>query len=208
MKENIKKSFSNKVISRLTLYHCILTHTLTDTLFVSSFEIASLLGIDDSQVRKDIALCGVYGRQKSGYPAHELKQAIEQKLGVSQKNAIIIVGAGNLGSALSNYSDLMDYGIEIVALFDSDDKKIGKTINKKEILPISQLSNFIHHKNINTVILTVPPDKAQEITDTLVQIGVCYIWNFTPCILKVPKNVTVQYENIIGNFLQMKNNAH
>ena len=196
-------NLSGKVIHRLTLYHCILKYTLIDQERVSSFEIADLLGLDDSQVRKDIALCGVLGYKKQGYATEDLKRAIEKKLGFQERKDVFIIGAGHLGMALANYTDFKDYGIDILCLFDNDPKKIGQEINGKKIFSLEKLADLISRVNIKNVILAVPPDQAQIITDRLVQYGVQFIWTFTPSVLKVPQHVTVYYENIISSFMQM-----
>lgn len=196
-------NLSGKVIHRLTLYHCILKYTLINQERVSSFEIADLLNLDDSQVRKDIALCGVLGRKKQGYATKDLKRAIEKKLGFQQRKEVFIIGAGHLGMALTNYTDFNDYAIDILCLFDNNPDKIGKEINGKKILPLEKLPNLISRVNIKNIILTVPPEQAQPVTDYAVQCGVQFIWNFTPTVLKVPTNVKVYYENIISSFMQM-----
>ncbi len=199
-------AISNKVIERLTLYHCILKYSWSEKSFISSHEIASFLNLDDSQVRKDIALCGVLGKQKSGYPVNELKKSIEKKLSFQETNNVFIIGTGNLGEALTKYSDFKDYGIEIKGLFDTNPSKIGQIINGHPVYSMDDLKEKIIQKNIQTVILTVPPQQAQKVCNQIVSMGICFIWNFSPCILKVPSYVTVHYENIIIGFLQMKNN--
>ena len=196
---------SNKVINRLTLYHCILKYTMKESEFISSFEIADLLNLDNSLVRKDIALCGVLGHKKQGYSVTELKGAIEEKLGFSERKEIFIIGAGSLGSALVKYVDFKDYGIDILALFDNDPQKIGQDVNGKKILSLSKLENLISRISVKNIILAVPAEHAQEVTDYAVHCGVRFIWNFTPAVLRVPKSVTVYYENIISSFMQMRN---
>ena len=196
-------AISNKIINRLTLYHCLLKYTFNDKNFISSFEIADILDLDDSLVRKDIALCGVLGRRKNGYQTNDLKQAIEQTLGFSQRKKVAIVGAGNLGTALVNYADFKDYGIDVLALFDNDPSKIGQKVGSNLILSLEQLSNISSKNNIKTVILAVPPTKAQEVTNYVVKCGIKFIWNFTPVILKAPPTVTIHHENIVSSFLQM-----
>ena len=156
-------------------------------------------------MRKDIALCGVLGRKKGGYPINELQQAIEQKLGFAERKEVFIIGAGNLGTALVNYADFKDYGIDVLALFDNDSAKIGQEAGGKKILALDKLQNLIAKISIKNIILTVPPQAAQEVTDYAVKCGVQFIWNFTPVILKTPKAVTVYNENIVSSFLQMHN---
>lgn len=196
---------SNKVINRLTLYHCLLKYSVQDKAYISSVKIAELLNLDDSLVRKDIALSGVLGHQKQGYLCNELKQAIEKKLGFKNHKEVFIIGAGNLGTALAQYADFKDYGIEILALFDNDPRKANKEINGKKIFPLSKLENLISRVNIKNVILAVPPEQAQSVAEYATQCGAQFIWNFTPTILNLPKSITVYYENIISSFLQMQN---
>ena len=196
---------SNKIINRLTLYHCLLKYSAPENNCISSVEIAELLHLDDSQVRKDIALCGVLGRQKQGYPVTELKQAIEKELGFSTRKEVFIVGAGNLGTALALFSDFKDYGIDVLALFDNDPQKIGQEVRGKRILALSKLENLISRISIKNIVLTVPPEEAQKVTDYAVKCGVQFIWNFTPVVLKVPQSVTIYYENVVSSFLQMRN---
>lgn len=199
------KKLSNKIINRLTLYHCLLKYSAPENNCISSVEIAELLHLDDSQVRKDIALCGVLGRQKQGYPVTELKQAIEKELGFSTRKEVFIVGAGNLGTALALFSDFKDYGIDVLALFDNDPQKIGQEVRGKRILALSKLENLISRISIKNIVLTVPPEEAQKVTDYAVKCGVQFIWNFTPVVLKVPQSVTIYYENVVSSFLQMRN---
>jgi redox-sensing transcriptional repressor len=196
---------SNKIIDRLTLYHCILKYTVKGQEFISSSEIADLLNLDASSVRKDIALCGVLGHKKNGYITAELQSAIEKKLGFSERKEVFIIGAGNLGTALVNYADFKDYGIDILALFDNDVDKIGQEVNGKRVLALCKLEDLVGRISVKNVILSVPPQVAQEVADYAVKCGVQFIWNFTPTVLSVPKSVTVYYENIVSSFMQMRN---
>ena len=198
---------SNKIINRLTLYHCILKYSVQGQEFISSFEIADLLNLNDSLVRKDIALCGVLGHKKQGYFIKDLKKAIEQKLGFTERKEVFVIGAGNLGIALVKYADFKDYGIDICALFDSDINKIGQEVNGKRIFAPDKLEDLVTRSNIKNVILAVPPQAAQNVADYAIKCGVQFIWNFTPTVLKVPKSVKVYYENIISSFMQMQNST-
>lgn len=197
-------AISGKLIHRLTLYHCILNYTLNEQEFVSSNEIAALLKIDDSQVRKDIAVCNIQGLPKYGYKVSDLKKSIEKKLSFNKKTNIFVIGAGHLATALTQYADFKDYGINILALFDNDKSKIGQLINGKPVYDIKSLKEQIKVMKVDTVILAVPPQAAQKIADELVCLGIKFIWNFTPCIIKVPDNVIVYYENIVSGFLRLK----
>lgn len=201
------KKISDKVINRLTLYHCILTDFINkDIEYISSKQIAELLHIDDSQVRKDINLLNNSGKSRIGYIVKELKISIERTLGFKKTKKALIVGAGNLGTAIANYGNFTNYGLKILAIFDNDKNKIGKIINGMEIQNIYELSPVIAKEDIDIAILTVPAKFAQSTADFLVNSHIKYIWNFTPTVLTVPDNVQVWNENLMGNFLQFTYN--
>ena len=201
------KKISDKVINRLTLYHCILDDYINQNVeFISSKQIAGLLKIDDSQVRKDINLLNNSGKSRVGYIVKKLKKSIEVTLGFAKTKNAFIVGAGNLGMALAKYNNFANYGLNIVALFDNDKKKIGGTVNHKVILDISKLPNLSKKSNVDIAILTVPREYAQLMADFLVKADIKHIWNFTPAVLDVPEDVQVWNENLMGNFLQFSYN--
>ena len=201
------KKISEKLINRLTLYHCILTDYIEQNIeYISSKQLAVLLKIDDSQVRKDISVLNNPGKSNVGYIVKELKSSIEKNLGFSKNKKAFIIGAGNLGMALAKYDNFQNYGLNILALFDNDKNKIGKVINNKMILDISKLPNLSRKTNVDIAILTVPRKYAQLMADYLVKANIKYIWNFTPTVLDVPENVQVWNENIMGNFLQFTYN--
>ncbi len=201
------KKISEKVINRLTLYHCILSDYITANIeFISSKQIAQLLKIDDSQVRKDINLLNNSGKCRVGYIVKELKASIEKTLGFKKTKKAFIIGAGNLGSALANYDNFTDYGLNIISLFDNDKAKIGKTVNGKKIFNIKELPTLAKENGIDIAILTVPRQYAQPTADFLVAANIKYIWNFTPTVLAVPEDTQVWNENLMGNFLQFTYN--
>lgn len=197
------KKIPEKVINRLTLYHCILSDFINNkTEFISSKQIAQLLNIDDSQVRKDINYLDNSGKSRVGYIVKELKITIEKTLGFKKNKKAFIIGAGNLGTAIANYGNFSDYGLNIIALFDNDPQKIGKIINGMEIKNISELPKIAENNEVDIAILTVPRQFAQKTADFLVKSNISYIWNFAPVVLSVPNNVQVWNENLMGNFLQ------
>lgn len=199
----MEKILSDKVINRLTLYHSILTDYIEkDIEYISSPQIADLLHVDNTQVRKDIALLNYKGKCKVGYKAKELKLLIEEKLKFKNVKTSFIVGAGNLGMALAKYDNFEAYGFNISALFDNSPLKVGLKVNDREVYHINELPKIAEKYDAKIAILTVPRTYAQEVTDFLVKSGIKYIWNFTPCVLSVPNDVQVWNENLIGNFLQ------
>ena len=137
------KKISEKVINRLTLYHCILQDFIDKgNEYISSKQIATLLRIDDSQVRKDINLLNNSGKSRVGYIVKELKKSIETTLGFAKTKNAYIIGAGNLGMALAKYDNFTSYGLNIISLFDNNPDKIGKDINNKKILDIKELTKY------------------------------------------------------------------
>ena len=191
-----------KVINRLTMYHFILEDMREDEKYVSSTKFANLLKIDNSQVRKDLKYLDNQGKCRVGYEVKELKRKIEECLGFKQTKDIFVVGAGNLGSALAKYESFKDYGLNVLALFDKDPKKVGTTINGKEVFDISKVGHLVARLNVEAAILTVPREYAQGVANYLAGAGIKYIWNFTTCVLDLPNDVKVWNENLISNFLQ------
>lgn len=201
------KKISEKVINRLTLYHCILQDFIDKNIeYISSKQIATLLRIDDSQVRKDINLLNNSGKSRVGYIVKELKKSIETTLGFAKTKNAYIIGAGNLGMALAKYDNFTSYGLNIINLFDNDESKIGKAINNKDIINIKELPRHTKENDVDIAILTVPGRFAQVTAEFLVKSNIKYIWNFTPVVLDVPENVQVWNENLMGNFLQFTYN--
>ena len=199
----MNKNFSEKVINRLTLYHYILQDFIANkTEYISSKQIATLLHIDDSQVRKDISLLNNSGKTRVGYVVKELKTSIEKNLGFAKSKKAYIIGAGNLGMALAKYDNFTSYGLNIIALFDNDKSKIGGEINGKKILDISNLPELASEDGVEIAILTVPGKFAQKTSQFIIKSNIKYIWNFTQTVLEVPDDVQVWNENLMGSFLQ------
>lgn len=191
-----------KAIMRLTSYHFILNDELAHSRkTVSSAHIASLLHIDGSQVRKDIALCGILGKGNVGYDALELRSAIENLLGFRDRKNAFIIGAGNLGLALAKFRDFTDYGVDVLGLFDNNPLRIELSVADKMVYPMSRLSDLAKRLNVEIAILTVPGRSAQRAADMIAKAGLKYIWNFSPVIITVPEGVKVRTENLIGSLL-------
>ena len=196
----------DKVVNLLSLYHFILDDLDENEQYISSSKIANFLNIDNSQVRKDLKYLDNSGKCHVGYDVKELKKAIEVKLGFQKARNAYIIGAGNLGSALAKYNSFKDYGLNITAMFDVDSKKIGKIVNGKKVFDIKDFSELSKNFDADIAILTVPKEFARDVANLLIDAGIKYIWNFTPCVLDVPKGIKVWNENLIGSFLQFTNN--
>ena len=199
----MKNSLSARAINRLTQYYTILRdYSKKNIENITSSQISQLLKIDETQVRKDVKSINCKGKCKVGYSVEELKTIIEDVLDYKIIKRAVVIGAGNLGQALSGYSKFEEFGLDIVALFDTDKNKIGKKFNNKDIFSLKDLPQYIKKTGINIAILTTPNKVAQEVCDFLVECNIKYIWNFAPSVLIVPQDVNVWHENLIGSFIQ------
>ena len=199
----MKHELSQRTINRLTQYHTVLReYSKKEVENITSAQISSFLKIDETQVRKDLKSINCKGKCKVGYVVSELKDAIEIVLDYKTTKKAFVIGAGNLGIALSKYSKFSEFGLEIKGLFDINPKIIGQKFDNKEIYHLNDIKKKIVETGVNIAILTLPNKVAQDVTDKLVEAGIKYIWNFAPSILSVPDDVKVWNENLIGSFLQ------
>ncbi|MDO4543445.1 MAG: redox-sensing transcriptional repressor Rex [Clostridia bacterium] len=166
---------------------------------VSAAVIAEFFGLNPVQVRKDLAAVSGTGKPKTGYDVEELICQIESCLDCNNETKSVLIGAGNLGSALLSYNGFSDYGINIVAAFDTDPETVGKSIGGKPVLPLSDLESICRFSKIRLGIITVPAGSAQEICDRLVSCGITAVWNFAPTILKAKDGVLIENENLASS---------
>lgn len=159
---------------------------------VSATYIATELGLESIQVRKDLAHTGIVGKPGVGFTIVDLIEKIEAFLGWDNTTDAFLVGAGSLGTALLGYTGFKRYGLNIAAAFDADPEKVGQSIHGKRVLPMEKLGDLTGRMHIHMAILTVPAEAAQGVADTLVAAGIRAIWNFTAVSLKVPPQVIVQ----------------
>jgi len=164
--------------------------------FVSGTVLASVHYLEPVIVRKDLAITGITGTPRVGFRVNELITAIERFLGWDAQTKAILVGVGNLGTALLGYRGFENYGLRIVAAFDVDPKKIGKVVHGCKVQPLAQLGAFVRRGEIKLGVVTVPAAVAQETVDLMVQAGIRGIWHFTSVKLKVPDNVVAQKEDL------------
>ncbi len=191
------QSVSLQTLKRLPLFLNYLKSLPEDGVSnISATTIANALGLNDVQVRKDLALVSTGGRPRIGYVTQKLINDIEQFLGYDDVNTAVIIGAGNLGRALLFYDGFPKYGFNIVAAFDVDPSAVGTAVNGKRILPADKLGDLCTRMKIRIGIITVPETEAQAVCDTLVESGVLAIWNFAPVHLKVPGHILLQNENM------------
>ncbi len=171
--------------------------------YISGTVIAQELSLEPIQVRKDLAITGIVGKPKKGYPVIALMAAIEHFLGWDEMQQAVLVGAGNLGTALTGYPEFQFHGLNICAAFDQDPAKIGKSIHGVPIYSLDTLAAQLQKQKAYIAILTVPSVSAQIIADVLVTAGITAIWNFTNVKLKVPESVLVQKEDLTSGYAML-----
>ena len=195
-----EKKISKSVLKRLPGYLAYLKGLPEDSpAHISATSLANALGMGEVQVRKDLAIVSDGGRPKIGYLREGLIQDIEDFLGYANTNDAVLVGAGKLGRALLGYNGFAEYGLNIVAAFDSDDVLIGTSKSGKPIMHMSRLEEFCKKHKIRIGIITVPAEYAQGVCDRLIASGIQAVWNFAPKHLDVPENILVQSENMAAS---------
>ena len=164
--------------------------------YVSSSAIAAALGFSAVGVRKDLApVSSQPGKPRFGFEVRRLIEDIEKFLGYHRWTNAVIVGAGGLGRAILAYEGFENYGIHVIAAFDSSPAKVG-AVGGKPIYPMERLKDIVVRNLVRVAILTVPRSAAQEACDEIVQAGICAILNFAPVYLHVPEGVCVKYEDL------------
>ncbi|RJX19170.1 MAG: redox-sensing transcriptional repressor Rex [Ammonifex sp.] len=180
-------------VSRLSIYSRFLERLdKLGVITVSSGEIAKGVGVSPAQVRKDLAYFGEFGTRGVGYNVKDLSHYILKILGLTQQWPVVLVGAGNLGTALCAYRGFKDRGFNIVGVFDNDLLKIGKRIQELEVLPIEKVPQVVAENNVRLGIIAVPQSATQEVADVLVKSGVEALLTFGPAVIHVPDNVIVR----------------
>lgn len=173
-------------------------------LHVSAAEVANALSLGEVQVRKDLCMITGGGKPRVGFLRSALIRDIKAALGYDKHSSAIIVGAGKLGQALLSFVGFEEYGVDIVAAFDNDEKKAGLTVSGKEILSVTQLRHYIDSHNIKLGIITVPASYAQSVCNDLVKYGIKAIWNFAPTLIEVPEDVAIKSENLALSLAHLK----
>ena len=191
-----QKEISKSVLKRLPVYLSYLKSQTDGPVNISATALATALNLGEVQVRKDLAMVSDGGRPKIGYNRINLIDDIEQFLGYDNTNDAVLIGGGGLGGALMGYTGFAEYGLNIVAAFDSNPELVGKTKGGKKIYPMSDLEQFCKDRKILMGIITVPAECAQEVCNILIECGILAIWNFAPAHLDVPAGILVQNENM------------
>lgn len=202
--ERKRSNISMAVIKRLPKYHRYLGELLkNDVDRISSKELSEKIGFTASQIRQDLNCFGDFGQQGYGYNVKDLYNEISGILGLSKDYKTVIIGAGNIGQAIANYTRFERLGFSLDGIFDANPKLIGLRIRDVEIQDIDNLPGFLQNNKIDIGIICVPRVGAQKVCDALVQNGVKGIWNFAPTDLEIPSDVVVENVHLSESLLTL-----
>lgn len=199
-----RKILAAPSIKRLPRYLHIIKKAQTDGQeYISGTTIAKELNLEPIQVRKDLGITGIVGKPKRGYPILPLIESIEHFLSWDNTKNAIIVGAGNLATALTGYPEFFNHGLRFVAAFDNNQDKIGKHIHDVPVYSLNDINAKVKDLNASIAVLTVPSSAAQECANFIVNAGIKAIWNFTNVKIKLPNNVVAQREDLTSGYAML-----
>lgn len=180
-------------LERLATYlRCLVDLDQAKISTISSTDIEEHTGVNAAQFRKDLSYFGEFGKPGVGYNVRDLQSRIARILKIDSEQRVILVGAGNLGSALVGYPGLLEHQFRLVAVFDNNVAKIGRPLWGTEIQDFARIGEVNAELRARIAILAVPRSAAQAVTDMLVDAGIHAILNFAPTVLRVPKHVVVR----------------
>ena len=180
-------------VARLPVYLRALT-TLSEagTATCSSEDLAAAAGVNSAKLRKDLSYLGSYGTRGVGYDVDYLRYQIAREIGVTQDWHVIIVGIGNLGHALANYSGFRSRGFRVVALLDADPERHQEVVAGVDVRPFSDLTQIVREQGVAIGVIATPAAAAQDVADKMVEVGITSILNFAPTVLNVGPGVDVR----------------
>jgi redox-sensing transcriptional repressor len=182
------------VVGRLPLYLRALSQMSEQGKEItSSQELGATLGISSAQIRKDLSQFGEFGKQGTGYNIEFLIKQLQKILKLDRLWDVVLIGAGDLGTAIAHYAGFVDRGFRIAHVYDSDPLKIGLSVGRFTVMDIAKMSSDIRREKIKVAMLAIPAAYAQEISEQLVEAGILAILCYAPTSLSLPDSVQVQY---------------
>lgn len=178
-------------VARLPLYLQVLVEAAeAGTKTLSSDDLARSSGLNSAKVRKDLSFLGTYGTRGVGYHVAELTTEISEVLGLTVDRAVLIIGVGNLGTALASYDGFDRRGFKVAALLDADPARIGATVAGHRVRDAAELPKVVADHERTFAVIAVPAERAQQVADAAIAAGVSALLNFAPVHLNVPDHVT------------------
>lgn len=199
-----EKEISLAVIKRLPKYYRNLGELLEKRVErISSKELSERMPVTASQIRQDLNNFGGFGQQGYGYNVEYLYTEIGKILGLTRNYHLIVIGAGNLGQAIANYTDFEKMGFVLECMFDQKESLIGQEIRGIPIVDVKTLENYIKTHPVDIAAITIPKENAPKIAAQLVQLGVRAIWNFAPTDLHLPEGVKVENVHLSDSLMRL-----
>jgi redox-sensing transcriptional repressor len=180
-------------VARLPIYLRALNTLSEDgTVTCSSEDLAATAGVNSAKLRKDLSYLGSYGTRGVGYDVAYLRYQIAREIGVTQDWPVVIVGIGNLGHALANYSGFRSRGFRVVALLDADPERHTEIVAGVDVRPFDDLTQIVREQGVAIGVIATPAAAAQAVADKMVEVGITSILNFAPTVLNVGPGVDVR----------------
>lgn len=199
-----RKEISKAVIQRLPRYYRYLEDLMDQGIErISSGDLSRRMHLTASQIRQDLNNFGGFGQQGYGYNVFNLHEEIAKILKIDQVHSMIIVGAGHLGLALSNYTNFRKRGFDIKGVFDNNPKVIGQEAGGVKVSPMSEMKDIVEKNHIRLAALCIPKDAAVKIVDELISYGVSGFWNFAHVDLEVPEHVVVENVHLSESLMRL-----
>ncbi len=204
----VEKEISQAVISRLPRYYRYLGDLLENNEErISSGDLSKRMNVTASQIRQDLNNFGGFGQQGYGYNVKYLHTEIGKILGLDKKHNIVIIGAGNLGQALANYSSFDKLGFVLKGIFDINPRIEGVTIRGVKIHLMDELADFVRSEDVEIAVLTLPKAKAIEVASVLEEAGIKGIWNFAHTDLNLSGKVIVENVHLSESLMKLSYNV-
>ncbi len=198
------KGISKAVIKRLPRYYRYLGELMNEGVErISSHDLSERMHVTASQIRQDLNHFGGFGQQGYGYNVAYLYEEIAKILGIDQKHNIIIIGAGNLGQAIANYTNFEKRGFIIKGMFDVNPRLVGMTIRGIPVYALEELEEIIRREEVQIAALTIPKMRAEEVAEKLVAYGIRAIWNFAHTDLHLPDDVVVENVHLSESLMRL-----
>ncbi|HYF46811.1 MAG TPA: redox-sensing transcriptional repressor Rex [Acidimicrobiales bacterium] len=189
-------------VARLPMYlRALLTLADDREATCSSERLADLAGVNAAKVRKDLSYLGSYGTRGVGYDVEFLLREVSRALGLTHDWPVVIAGAGNLGRALANYGGFTSRGFPVVALVDTDERKVGDSVGETPVRHLDDLEAIVDEHNVAIGVLATPSSVAQDVADRMVSAGIGSVLNFAPAVVTVPEGVSIRKVDLASELL-------
>ena len=187
------EKISELTTNRLSIYlRCLNELEAEGAKTISSDKLAERFHLNSAQIRKDLAYFGEFGVRGVGYYVENLRQDLIKILGLEKEHCVAIIGAGRLGTALTDYYGFSQSNFTVAALFDADTQKIGKKVGGVEIFDIKDFAEIVERDKIDVAVIAVPAQFAQEVLEKITEAGIKAVMNFAPTPLRARENVKLK----------------